>query len=97
MKNRDYKLYSAVQFLLNRKNYLISATCEREKGLLQKSYNKALLELKEILNIKDSMEIIQVNHDRVVIPKKYYKQSIKLFKESKIHGFLTDNTIIFVK
>lgn len=97
MKNRDYILYTAIQFLLNRKNYLINATCKNEKKLLQKSYNKTLLELKEVLNIEDTTEILQVNHDRVVIPKKYYEQSIELFKESKIHGFLTDNTIIFVK
>lgn len=98
MKNRDYKLQVAVQFLLNRENYLKNAITSDEKRALQCSYNKALIELKEILGIADTTEILEVKHDRVIIPKKYYKQSIELFKESKVHGFLADNTIIlFVK
>ncbi|MGL4789885.1 MAG: hypothetical protein ACRCW1_00630 [Anaerotignaceae bacterium] len=85
MKNqRMYALYCMVQFAIERKNFVDNAFYSTEKALLKKSYDKILLDIKEILLLEDTLDILELSNYKIVLPVKYYSKMIELLPVNNI-------------
>lgn len=97
-RDRQYKLYCSVKFAMERKEFLEAANSygSSESKMIERSYNEALLDIKELLNIADTLEILELTWSSVSIPKKYWKQSVELFPHNMIHGFFDRDTKVTI-
>lgn len=96
---RKYKLCCAVRFIMDRlalMNSAISFGKTSESELIKECYSKILLEIKELLKLDDTLDILDFDWFSVTVPKKYLETIKELLPNNTIYeGY--DKIIILIK